>query len=182
VQRVKRGKQPSAATPLLPSGRFLSRAALWMVVGSAVYHYPHDEHGWIARAIHAYLCWQAQGAGALLELFDGAVQVRDTLITGRFPLRIVRSCSALDVQALFAASVSAFPAPLWRRASGLLAGALALTALNVGRIAGLYWVGVQAPGSFETFHEEVFPLALIAAAVAGFAGWTRWAHHDSARA
>lgn len=45
-----------------------------------------------------------------MALFDPAVLVKGPLIIGRFPLRIVMECTALDAQALFAAFVLAFRA------------------------------------------------------------------------
>jgi exosortase/archaeosortase family protein len=146
-----------------------------MAVLSAAYYYPHAENGAVARRIDDFLRLQAHGAAALIALFDPTARAHGTEIAGRFPLRIVKSCSSLDAQALFAAVVTAFPAPVWQKLAGLAAGIAALTLLNMGRIAGLSWIGAHAPESFDAFHEEILPLALVGFACLAFAAWARWA-------
>jgi exosortase/archaeosortase family protein len=158
-----------------PERRFLITAVVLMCLLYGAYYYPYAADSGMNRAIEAYLRLQTWAAGALIGLFDPAVHVRDTLIEGRFPLQIVKSCSSLDAQALFVATVLAFPARAWTKALGLLAGVLALTALNLTRIAGLYFVGIHAPASFDSIHEEFLPLLLVAFACAAFALWARWA-------
>ncbi|HEX6242960.1 MAG TPA: hypothetical protein VFZ61_18735, partial [Polyangiales bacterium] len=95
-------------------------------------------------------------------------------IGGAFPLQIVKACSALDAQALFAAAALAFPTRWPRKLLGLCLGVALLTLLNLLRIACLYWVGLRAPDSFDAAHEEWLPAALVFAACVSFAGWARW--------
>jgi exosortase family protein XrtM len=159
---------------LAPERRFLVTAVVLMGVLYGAYYYPYDAGSLVTRAIDVYLRLQAAGAGALIRIFDPAVDVSATLISGRFPIQIVKSCSSLDAQALFAATVLAFPARPWTKLVGLLAGVSALTALNLVRIASLYFVGVYAPSSFDSVHEELLPLLLVACACAAFAFWARW--------
>ncbi len=161
--------------------RFLARAALWMIVLYGAYYYPHDDHGTVTRAIDAYLRAQAWAAAGLIRLFDGSVSVADTVIHGQFPLQIVKSCSSLDAQALYAAAVLAFPARPGMKALGLLAGLAGLTTMNLARIAILYFVGARAPQSFDAVHEELLPLVLVIFATLGFAYWARLTSRDSAQ-
>lgn len=139
------------------------------------YYYPYDEHGLAGRALAAYLRVQAKLAGMLIYLFDRSVSVAGTVVQGRFPIEIVKDCSSLDAQALLIAAVAAFPATRARRLAGVLAGVAVLNALNLLRIAGLYYVGVYARQHFDTIHEEVMPLLLIAAAALSFFAWLAWA-------
>jgi exosortase/archaeosortase family protein len=160
--------------------RFLLAALCWMLVLSAAYFRPYAEDSAPGRALQAYLWLQAHGAAALIALFDGAAAASGTTIGGRFPLRVVKACSSLDAQVLYAAAVLAFPVRWRMRALGVALGVAGITALNLGRIAGLYFVGALAPGWFDAIHEEVFPAALLGCALLGFALWARWVSRAAA--
>jgi exosortase/archaeosortase family protein len=153
-----------------------------MVALYAAYYYPYEPDHPIAGLIQWYLRVLARAAGGLISFFDGDVSVEDTLISGRFPLLIVKSCSALDAQALYVGAVLAFPAPIKTKALGLAVGVIALTSFNVVRLAALYFVGAHVPGSFDTLHEEIWPLALVAVACAAFVAWTKWARRGRSNA
>ena len=81
----------------------------------------------------------------LIALFDGSASVDGTLIHGRFPLRIVKSCSALDAQVLYVAALIAFPASVRAKLFGVILGVIGLTGLNILRLTALYFVGGHAP-------------------------------------
>ena len=153
-------------------------AAVFALVGGgllAAYSFPYAQHGvredWFAR----YLAVYARLAGGVLRLFDGGVRVVGNDIVGRTSLTVAKNCDAMDVSLLFAAAVVAFPARWSRRLVGLCVGVAALTAVNVLRIASLYFVDLRWPSAFETIHAEVWPLALVAFAAAAFLVWSRWA-------
>ena len=153
-------------------------AAIFAVVGGVLltlYSFPYAEHGlredWFAR----YLAVYARMAGLVLRLFDPGVHVVGNDIVGRTSLTVAKNCDAMDVTLLFAAAIVAFPARWSRRLVGLAAGFAALTAVNVLRIASLYFVDLRWPSAFETIHAEVWPLAIVALAAAGFLVWSRWA-------
>jgi len=147
-----------------------------MLILYGLYYYPYPTgsapHAWL----DAFLALQARGAGALIRLFDEGAVVSGSRILGRFPLEIVRSCSSLDAQALYAATVLAFPARIPSKLLGLALGGVVLTALNMARIASLYFIGAGAPSVFDAAHEELFPLMLIGIACACFAVWAHWVH------
>ncbi len=153
-------------------------AAVFAVVGGVLltlYSFPYAEHGvredWFAR----YLAFYARLAGGVLRLVDVGVRVVGNDIVGRTSLTVAKNCDAMDVSLLFAAAVVAFPARWSRRLAGLCVGVAALTAVNVLRIASLYFVDLRWPSAFETIHAEVWPLALVAFAAGAFLVWSRWA-------
>jgi exosortase/archaeosortase family protein len=162
--------------------RYVIVAALVMGGLYTAFYYPYEPGHPIARAIDVYGRFLARAAGALIGVFDRGVSVEDRLINGSFPLLIVKSCSALDAQALYVGAVLAFPAAKRKKALGLFAGIFGLTTFNVVRLAALYFVGAHTPRYFDVLHEEVWPLALVALACACFVGWTTWARHERPQA
>lgn len=154
--------------------RFVAKALVWMLLLCAAFYYPYAPDSWPSRALEQYLAAIARASGWLISLFGAEVLVTGTSIGGAFPLQIVKACSALDAQALFAAAALAFPASLPRKLLGLGLGIALLTLLNLVRIACLYWIGLRAPDYFDAVHEEWLPAILVLVACLSFAAWARW--------
>ncbi len=182
--KSRRRKKKGPATddgPALPVGEsrgrliFVLRALALMALLYGLFFFPYSPESWAGQRLSDYLELQARGAGFLVGFFDPTVTVRGTVIRGAFAVEIVRACSSLDAQALFAAAVLAFPGPLRLKLVGVGFGLVVLNLLNLGRIAALYFVGWGAPQGFDTIHEEVMPLILVLVACGSFYLWTRWA-------
>jgi exosortase/archaeosortase family protein len=179
-----RGRRKSGAARPPESPRAATRharlrfAAIFAAVAGVLltaYSFPYAEHGiretWFARYLAAY----ASVAGAVLRLGGADVHAVGGQLIGRISLEVAKNCDAMDVNILFAAAVLAFPARWGRRAAGIGVGVALLATVNVLRIASLYCIGVRWPSAFEVIHAEVWPLALVALAVAAFLLWCRWA-------
>jgi exosortase H (IPTLxxWG-CTERM-specific) len=149
---------------------------------SLLYAYSYPPDSLVGRGLERYLSGYAQAAGALLSLFDPAVHVSGSSIFGRFSLRIVKDCDAMEVKILFGAAVLAFPSDWRRRVLGVTGGIALLFVVNLARICSLYFVGVHAPGAFEPIHREVWPLLMITLAAVAFLAWVRWATHQPSEA
>jgi exosortase/archaeosortase family protein len=147
-----------------------------------LYSFPYAAHGIREGWFVGFLSFYARMAGGLLHLFDAGVHVVGVEIVGRTTLTVAKNCDAMDINILFAAAVVAFPARWSRRAVGLALGLPALALVNIIRIATLYFVELRAPAAFEVVHAEVWPLALVALAVAAFLVWSRWAEPGAAEA
>ncbi len=157
-----------------PEFSFLLRFALIAGVLSVLYAFPYppDAAGLhLACALSSTLTRAA--AGAVVALFDPAVHVTGAEIIGRFSLRIVKDCDAMDVTILLVAAMLAFPATASRRALGLAGGVAVVLVANLARISALYFIGVSAPGAFEFAHRDLFPLLLVLLAGAVFVLWAR---------
>jgi exosortase/archaeosortase family protein len=164
-----------ATVRLCGAPAFALRALPLMAIFYALLYVDHDPASLLGRALAGYLELIAEAAGRLIHLFDPSVTVTGRSLAGRFPLEVVLDCGALDVQAIFAAAVIAFPAPWPRRVSGLALGLPALLLFNVLRIAILALVGARAPGWFHLLHEEVFQIVIVVGTALGFARWALWA-------
>jgi exosortase/archaeosortase family protein len=152
------------------------RFALWAALLLALLYAPYPADSIIVQLLAGYVALVARASAWLLALGDPSVRLVDeVLITGRFPLQIVLDCTALDVQALYSAAVLSAPLRWSVRLAGTLAGCAALSAINLGRIVVLYWIGVHAPAHFDLMHEDVLTFALLACACGGFWAFTKLA-------
>jgi exosortase/archaeosortase family protein len=157
-----------------PAVRFAAIAAACLLVAYALLFFPHAPDSAITKALGSYLRLLARVVGAVLALAGEPISVDGDVVVGRFPLRIVLDCAALEAQALLVAFVMAFPAPLRARLWGVAAGVAALTLANLARIVLLYYVGVLRPQAFSLVHEEIMQIVLVLTAAGFFAGWLAW--------
>lgn len=171
---------PAGAPPASPVRFAITFAA---IAGAffVVYTFPYTQVGLSERWFDSYLGGYARLAGNVLSWFDPAVTVHQRDILGRFNLRIVKNCDAMEANILYASAVLAFPVALRARLVGVAGGIALLVALNVARICTLYYVGILVPQAFPFFHLELWPLLLIAAGAAIFLLWATHVSRGAAR-
>jgi exosortase/archaeosortase family protein len=157
-----------------PGRTFAILFALIAGVLFSVYSFPYGPGSWGQRWSDAYLSAYAHLAGWVLAVFDRGVTVSGQDILGRYSLRIIRGCDAVDAQILLASAMLASPMLPWKhRIGGAALGLSLITVANVARICSLYYVGIYLPKSFDFFHHELWPLVLIAIAAGAFLVWIR---------
>jgi exosortase/archaeosortase family protein len=140
----------------------------------SLYSFPYPEGSLGQRWSEGYLRAYSHLAGWVLAAFEPHVSVSGQNILGRYSLRIIRGCDAVDAQILLVAAVLASHVYSWRwRVAGVVAGFAVITAANVLRICSLYYVGVLVPAYFDFCHHELWPLLLIALAAGAFVLWSR---------
>jgi archaeosortase B (VPXXXP-CTERM-specific) len=104
------------------------------------------------------------GAGATVD--GSIIQVAHTA------LEINHECTAIFVLLVFATFVLAYPAPWTQRLTGIAAGAIVLTAVNVARLIALTVIASRRPDWFAYFHEYFFQGLFIALLAFLGAVWT----------
>jgi exosortase/archaeosortase family protein len=132
------------------------------------YYFPYPEGSAMRGWLDAYLRGYAAISGAILRCFEPTLLVQGQNLTGRFSLRIVKTCDAMDVQILFVSAVIAWPGPWLRRAAAGALGAAAILLANIVRICSLYFVGLYLPDWFEFAHVELWPAILLVLATGMF--------------
>jgi exosortase family protein XrtM len=167
-------RQGDAAAVRAARLRFLTVFGLVSLTFIGLYHFPYPDGSFPLQLIGANLRAYARAAGALLSAFDPAISVDGTLISGRFPLRIVKSCDAGEAMALIVAAVVAFPASRSERLAGAAFSLAVIYLMNVLRIGSLYLVGVRRPDLFDLIHVDVWPAVIIGVAALLFLAWVAW--------
>lgn len=121
----------------------------------------------------------ARAGGAACRLLGEPVTTSGTLIASpRFAVNIRNGCNGVETMLIFAAGVLAFPAPWTARLAGLLAGSLLIQAVNVVRIASLFFIGARWPAAFEDWHVVVWQAIVV---LFGVVLWILWAHRLALR-
>jgi exosortase/archaeosortase family protein len=157
-----------------PARRFALFFALLSGTLLALYYFPYGQDGGVKQFLDGYLRGYAAVAGAVLGWFEPSITVHGQDIIGRYSLRIVKTCDAMDVQILFVSAVLAWSGRWRRRLLGAATGVVVLFWVNVARICSLYYVGIMRPSSFEFVHLELWPAVIVILSVAGFLVFTAW--------
>ena len=159
--RGKDAERPGGVSwPVLAAGFVLAPAFYYGYLGS----------GWVGRVSE----WTAEAAGLALGL-AGTPAVVDgaTIVSGGFALVIVAECTAVAPLLLFMGAVAAYPSTVRARVLGAALGLFALSALNVVRIASLFWAGSAYPEYLGLAHLLVWQPAMIVGAVLLWLLWSR---------
>jgi exosortase/archaeosortase family protein len=154
-----------------PELRFVVLFALGALLFELAFVTWIEEARWFAR----YLDWNAVWSAALLRLMgveaSSAGQVVE--LAGRPGIELLRGCDAVEPTGLFLLALLLFPASWRARALGALAGMLALSLLNLVRIATLALAQIHRPGWFETLHVAVWPVLFLLATLGLWILWAR---------
>ncbi len=132
------------------------------------YYFPYAANSSTANLLIGYLRAYARMAGVVLRLFEQNLAVRGQDIIGRYSLRIVRSCDAMDINILLTCAIMAWPCALRPRLIAAASAIVLLVVVNTIRICTLYYLGLYAPSSFEFVHMEAWPIVILVIAVVLF--------------
>lgn len=101
---------------------------------------------------------------------------------GTFIVSIERGCNGIEAVIILISAIIAFPAPWKHRLIGLVAGFLAIQALNLVRIVSLFFLGLWSPVWFEWFHLYLWQALIVLDALIVFLVWLRFLPQKPARA
>ena len=118
--------------------------------------------------IHALTVQPSASAIAWLWPTDGVVAAGPRLTWPSGRLTLLAGCDGFEVMSLFVAATLAADVAWRRRAIALVAGCLAVWALNQTRIVALYWAFRYERAWFDPLHSVWGPLLMVAAVAAMF--------------
>lgn len=129
----------------------------------------------LGRFVQFATAAQASVAAVLLRLAGQPVVRKGLLLDGEgFACEVGEGCNGFVALTLAAAAVLAWPVPWRRRLVGLLWMLPVVLAINVFRIAGLWWVGRHRPDWFDLAHVYVGQVVVIVGTVAAWGIWLSW--------
>jgi exosortase/archaeosortase family protein len=174
VRTVRAALARTAAYLDTPAPSFTVRFAVLSGLLLSFYYYPHAPSTLVARASGEYLRAYAAVAGTALRWFEPTIAVHGQDIVGRYSLRVVKTCDAMDVQLLFVSAVISWAARWPHKLLAVALGVTAIFVVNILRICSLYFVGVFSPSSFDFVHIDLWPVVLVITCVAGFLAFVSW--------
>lgn len=115
----------------------------------------------------------ATASATLMNAIGVPVVQAQTFLTFRGATVVVTDdCNGLGAWLLVVGAMFALPSIAWRwRLLGVAMAALAISAVNITRIAILCVLQAERPAWFSPFHEQIAPLAVVLTASACFALW-----------
>jgi len=118
----------------------------------------------------------ANVTASLLGAFDPMVVATGDVIrsahTG-FAVQILAGCNGVEAMIVLIAAIAAFPAPWKHRVIGAVAGVAAIQALNLVRVASLFYLGQWDRGAFEWAHLYLWQPLIMLDALVVFLVWIR---------
>ena len=145
----------------------------WLALAASLaialaFYYGYLGSGWVGRVSE----WTAEASGRALSLAGTPTSVEGaTIASDSFAVVIVAECTAIAPIFLFVGAVAACPSGARAKAFGVALGLFALSALNVIRIASLFWIGSAYSEYLSLAHLLVWQPAMIVAAVVLWLLW-----------
>jgi len=118
----------------------------------------------------------AQVATSAMRAFDPAVIASGPTIahaTTGFAVTILAGCNGVEAMIVLVAALLAYPAPLRHKAIGLVAGVIAIQALNLVRIVSLFYLGQWNRAVFEWAHLYAWQVLIMLDALIVWLLWLR---------
>jgi exosortase H (IPTLxxWG-CTERM-specific) len=115
-------------------------------------------------------------SAALIAPFDSRVVADADILRfsdGRGAVQVLAGCNAVEVCALLAAAMLAYPTTLVRSLIGAALAILALQTVNLLRIISLFYLSRGEPSLFEFFHHYVWDAMI---GLEGLILFFSWAH------
>jgi archaeosortase B (VPXXXP-CTERM-specific) len=125
-----------------------------------------------SQPFHGFMAFTANITGFLLNIMGRNTTVTDTVVSSpQFSYQIVDLCTAVMPMLILTAAILAYPSRVKEKAVGLLIGLPGIFIINQVRLISLFFIGVYAPGIFETAHLLVWQSLMILLAIGLWLIW-----------
>lgn len=104
--------------------------------------------------------------------------VQGGVITGGATVAVMRGCEGVEGMLLLIAAICSFPARIPPKIYGIISGILIIYALNLLRIAGLYYTNRYRPDMFDMMHIYVGQTVIIIISMIFFIFWVSRIEHN----
>ena len=126
----------------------------------------------------------ARISAALITVLDPGVAASGKILQSTangFAVSIEAGCNGIEAAIVLNAAMLAFPAPWIHRALGILAGLVAVQALNVLRVISLFYLGQWSPSAFEWAHLYLWQALIMLDVLVVWLVWMRALPHALSR-
>ena len=123
----------------------------------------------------------ARGSATLVTLFDPGVAAIGKVLrstSNGFAVSIEAGCNGVEATIVLVAAILAFPASWKHKAIGLVAGIVAVQALNIVRVISLFYLGQWNFNAFEWAHLYVWQALIMLDVLIVWLIWVRTLPRD----
>jgi exosortase H (IPTLxxWG-CTERM-specific) len=122
--------------------------------------------------INPYTEFLAKAVAAVINLFGtGAVGNGALVYSPRYSMDIAMGCDGVEASCLYVAGVLAFPTSWRARLIGFAFGVPLIQAINLARLVGLYYIGMDLPSLADRIHDYVAQSIVILLSTAILVFW-----------
>lgn len=180
---MRRAKRPQAEVAITPvpgvrPARFVVGFAILAALAFGALRAPFSR-----PAADRFSVGLAQVSAALIHVAGGHVLVEGAVIRSPFngfATEMKDGGNGVNVTLLLWSAMLAFPASWTWKAKGLLAGSMALQAVNLIRFISLFYLGQYSRKWFELAHAYLWESLIMLDALVVFWMWVRMMHHPTA--
>ncbi len=118
----------------------------------------------------------ARASAGLVTVVDPQVVSHGRILQSTrngFAVSIEAGCNGIEAALILIAAMLAFPAPWKYRLAGILAGLVAVQALNVVRVVSLFYLGQWHAGAFEWAHLYLWQALIMLDVLVVWLVWVR---------
>jgi exosortase H (IPTLxxWG-CTERM-specific) len=118
----------------------------------------------------------ASASASLMRTFDTTITTNGNVIassTSPFAVSIEAGCNGVEATLVLVAAILAFPSPWPHRLRGIVAGVVAVQALNVLRVVSLFYLGRYDRDVFEWAHLYVWQALIMLDVLIVWVVWVR---------
>jgi exosortase H (IPTLxxWG-CTERM-specific) len=123
-------------------------------------------------------------SGILIALTGGNAQVNGVILTdptSGFAIQLANGCNGVHAMIQLWSAVLAFPASWPQKLKGLLAGSVAIHAVNLLRVVSLFYLGPHHRTLFDFMHNYLWESLIMLEALVFFWIWVQRVFATSAR-
>lgn len=120
----------------------------------------------------------ARACGALMRTFDATITTSGNVVgssASAFAVAIEAGCNGVEATLVLVAAMLAFPATWRHRLVGIVAGVVAVQALNIVRVVSLFYLGQWNQDVFEWAHLYVWQALIMLDVLIVWVIWVRMA-------
>ena len=126
----------------------------------------------VSSLVDAVAGWTASWSSAVLNALGASTSADGTILwSNSFAVNVVAECTAVGPLIVFMGAVIAYPSAWRDKTIGLLMGLVVLSAVNLARIASLFWIGSNYPQHLDVAHLLVWQTAMIVLAILVWLVW-----------
>ena len=168
---IKRRGIPERLQAALPRNSMRRVAITFVLILGVLLSISLLSGGWSGWGPITAVVAAAAGACARMVGVHAVVNGNLILLPSR-SLSVDPQCTAVDLLAVYAALILAYPLGWRLRLVALAAGAVILQAVNVARLVGVAWVaGVLSGNSFLMVHDYLFEFGMVFVVMIMWAVW-----------